>query len=188
MQHCPTYFNHFPSSSSSSSLCSSKSTSSYQSFTTESKKSTSPSPIPCNDRISPMICLPIHSPSTPYTINTFHTPYQQSLSPINNPSYPSVKNINNHKENISTNSITLTNSSHSSQNPPSPQIINKYNSDSFLDKPIQRQSLDNPYITDNLLYGDPIIEQNSKTSRIIYNNVNGLDLSTNSATLETVCD
>ena len=135
-----------------------------------------------------MICLPIHSPSTPDTINTFNKPYQQSLSPINNPSYPSVKNINIQKENISTNNITSTNLSHSSQNTSSPQTINKYNSHSLLDKPIQRESIYNPYITDNLLYGDPITEQNSPTSRIIYNNVNGLDLSTNSATLETVCD
>ena len=177
MQHCPTYYNNFSSSSSSSSLCSSKSTASYKSFTTEStntyKNSTSPSPIPCTTKIPPMFCLPIHSPTTPDNINNINKPSQQSISPIHNSPSPSLINISIQKENISTNIITSTNSSHSSQNTSSPQTINKYNSHSLLDKPIQMQSIDNSYITGNLLYGDPITEQNSPTSRIIYNNVNG---------------
>ena len=141
-----------------------------------------------------MLCLPIHSPSTPDTINTINNPSQQSISPIHNPPSLPLMNISIQKENISTNNITSTNSSHSShsshssQNTSFPQIVNKYNSHSLLDKLIQRQSIDNPYIIDNFLDGDPITEQNSPTSRIIYNNVNGLDLSTNSAILETMCD
>ena len=56
------------------------------------------------------------------------------------------------------------------------------------EKLIKKRSIDNPYITDNLLYGDPIIEQFYPSSRIIYNNVNGLDLYTRSVALETMCD
>ena len=58
----------------------------------------------------------------------------------------------------------------------------------YLTNRLKKRSIDNPYITDNLLYGDPILELNPPTSRIIYNNVNGLDLSNNSATLETMFD
>ena len=192
MQHCPTYFNNFYSSSSSSSLCSPNSNTSSQSFTTEStntyKNSTFSSPIPCNTRIQPMLCLPIHSPSTPDSLNTINKHYQQSISPIHNPSSPSLINISIQKETISTNSITSNNSSHSSQNKSSPQITNNSTSHSLSDKPIQKQPIDNPYITDNLLYGDSITKQNYPTSRIVYNNVNGLDLFTNSVTLETMCD
>ena len=177
MQHYPTYFNNFYSSSSSSSLCSPNSTASSQSFNTEStntyKNSTFSSSIPCNTRIPPILCLPIHSPSTPDTLNTINKPSQQSISPMHNPPSPSLINISI-KKTISTNSIISNNSSHSSQNKSSPQIINNSTSHSLSNKTIQKESIDNPYITDNLLYGDPITEQNYPTSRIIYNNVNGL--------------
>ena len=196
MKYCPTYFNNFPSSSSSSSsnsssLCSSKSTAPYQSCTTKStntyKNSTS-SPIPLNDKIPLMLCLPIHSPVTPDTINTNNKSSQQSISSLLIPSSSSSTTISIQEDNISTNSITSTNSSHSSQNQSSPQITNKDNNHSISKKQTQKQSIDNTYITDNLLYGDPILEINPPTSRIIFNNVNGLDLSNNSATLETMCD
>ena len=138
MQHCPTYYNNFYSSSSSSSLCSPNSTASFQSFTTEitntCKNSTSSSPIPCNTRIPPILCLPIHSPSTLDILNNINKPSHQSISPIHNTPSPSLINISILKETISNNSTTSTNSSHSSQNSSSQQIINTYTSHSLSDK------------------------------------------------------
>ena len=100
----------------------------------------------------------------------------------------SSTNIHIRQTTTSANSITSNISPHSSKHGSSSQVSNNSPNHSLFDKPIKNRSTDNPYIIDNLLYGDPIIDQIYPSSRIIYNNVNGLDLSTHSATLETMCD
>lgn len=53
---------------------------------------------------------------------------------------------------------------------------------------IQASPTDNHYITENLLFDDSFIDLSSPSLRIIFTNVNGLELSFHSSTLETICD
>ena len=144
-----------------------------------------------------MICLPIHTPLPPVHLTFPNKPDSSKVSLIqeklmdkssqNSPTSLS-KNMHIRQTPTSANSISSTISSHSSNNGSSSQVSNNSTNHPLSDKSIKKRSIDNPYITDNLLYGDPIIEHFYPSSRIIYNNVNGLDLSTHSVTLETMCD
>ena len=199
MQHFSSYFhntNNYNLSSNSSSLCSSQYTSSSKSSSSENtratkKLSSSYRSSSCN-KILPMICLPIHTslPPVHMTFPKKADPRKVSLiqeilinkSSQNSPT-SSSKNMNIRQIPTSSNSISSTISSHSSKNGSSSQVSNNSPNHPVSDKSIKKRSIDNPYITDNLLYGDPIIEHFYPSSRIIYNNVNELDLSTHSATL-----
>ena len=85
------------------------------------------------------------------------------------------KNIHIRQTPTSANSISSIISSHSSKNGSSSQVFNNSPNHPLSDKSIKKRSIDIPYITDNLLYGDPTIQQFYPSSRIIYNNINKLD-------------
>ena len=112
---------------------------------------------------------------------------QTGLTSHNIPTPPSP-NLNIRQKNLSTNSISSNISSHSSINIYPLTVSHKFLTNNSSEQPIQTIPTDNHYINGNLLYGDPKIEHPYPASKIIYNNINGLDLSTHCETLETICD
>ena len=191
MQHCPSYFHHtnkYNSSSSFSSLCLSQYTSSSQSSSSENTKAkknlSSSYRLPSCNKIIPMICLSIHSPPTPVHLtfpNKSDPPkvslIQEILMDKTSYNSPTSSSTNKHirQKTTSVYIISSNSSSHSSKNGSSSQVFNNSPNHPLSDKLIKKRPIDIPYITDNLQYGDPIIQQFYPSSRVIYNNINELD-------------